>query len=299
MTVPMQAPMAAPMQAPMQAPIPAPSLAPVLAPAATPSVAPAPAPGDSPNRQEQGSWQPSALMVCRGKDLHAHISYRIPMTRAICRRYHCQAKKCADATAGLMGMVSGPAPAPSAESAARGAPAPSLALAVAGTPALPDLAGAQPQQAGGGGGGGGRPGWQLGVIIAAVLAGLILAVCVVLVPYLMVSSCCCCKHKMSLMSGRREILFTFSIQRGSWLSVHKRCKGDGITRRSRSICTRMSLEMNALQSNAPPFTLHVLTLSQWHAIRRCVNPHHRCRQSSAARGGRRSCTRGCPPAGRR
>ena len=54
---------------------------------------------------------------------------------------------------------------------------------MAGTPASPDLAAAQPQQASGGGG---RPGWQLGVIIAAVLAGLILAACVVLVPYIMV-----------------------------------------------------------------------------------------------------------------
>ena len=48
-------------------------------------------------------------------------------------------------------MVSGPAPAPSAESATREAPAPSPGLAVAGMPASPDLAAAQPQQAGGGG----------------------------------------------------------------------------------------------------------------------------------------------------
>ena len=80
-------------------------------------------------------------------------------------------------------MVSGSAPAPSAGSAATGAPAPSPDLAVAGAPASPDLAAAQPQQAGGGGG---RPGWQLGVIVAAVLAGLVLAICVVFVPYIMV-----------------------------------------------------------------------------------------------------------------
>ena len=141
-------------------------------------------------------------------------------------------------------MVSGPAPAQSAESAATGAPAPSPGLAVAGTPATPDLAAAQPQQ---GGGGGGRPGWQLGVIIAAVLAGLILAVCVVLVPYLMVSSCCCCKHKMSYFcQDTEEFSFHSSVQCFSWRSLHKRCKGCGITRSRRRIIQASLNTMSAL-----------------------------------------------------
>ncbi len=55
------------------------------------------------------------------------------------------------------------------------------------SPAPVSSASAQPQSSGAGSGGG-RPGWQIAVIVVAVIVGVFLAANAVLIPYLLVSS---------------------------------------------------------------------------------------------------------------
>ena len=55
------------------------------------------------------------------------------------------------------------------------------------SPAPVSSASAQPQSSGAGSGGG-RPGWQIAVIVVAVVVGVFLAANAVLIPYLLVSS---------------------------------------------------------------------------------------------------------------
>ena len=54
------------------------------------------------------------------------------------------------------------------------------------SPAPVSSASAQPQSSGAGSGGG-RPGWQIAVIVVAVIVGVFLAANAVLIPYLLVS----------------------------------------------------------------------------------------------------------------